>query len=41
MVNNKKEKGTLKRVICENLELLFDKLERLNKEEQEVERDNK
>lgn len=40
MVNNEKEKETLKRVICQNLDLLFDKLEQLNNEEQELEHDN-
>lgn len=37
MVINEKE--TLKKIIHQNLDLLFDKLERLNKEEQEIEPD--
>ena len=41
MVNNEKEKETLKKVIDQNLDLLFDKLEQLNKEEKELESDNK
>ncbi len=41
MVNNKKEKEILKKIICQNLELLFDKLEQLNRQEQELELDNK
>ena len=34
-----KEKETLKKVVYENLDLLFEKLEQLNREEQELERD--
>ena len=40
MLNNKEEKETLKKVVHQNLDLLFDKLEQLNEEEQELERDN-
>ena len=40
MVNNEKEKKTLKKIIHQNLDLLFDKLEQLNEEEQKLERGN-
>lgn len=39
MSNNKKEKEILKKVVYQNLDLLFDKIEELNKEEIELERE--